>query len=80
MLYASGLFRKPLRFAVRRAVVNAPTWRPGAYLVLDTGTGRGRRWRRALLVLGVWAVPQAILYATVDACLQRHAATHPMPD
>lgn len=36
VLYPSGLFRKPLRFAVRRAVVNAPAWRTGAYLVLDT--------------------------------------------
>lgn len=36
--YPSGLFRKPLRVCVRRVVVNsAGMWRPGAYLVLDTG-------------------------------------------
>ncbi|PRW45539.1 hypothetical protein C2E21_6017 [Chlorella sorokiniana] len=39
LLYPHGLFRKPLRFAVRRAVVNCPAWRPGAYIVLDTARG-----------------------------------------
>ena len=37
MLYPHGWLRKPLRFAVRRAVLNCPAWRPGAYIVLDTG-------------------------------------------
>lgn len=37
LLYPSGLFRKPLRFAAKRAIVNSPSWRPGGYLVLDTG-------------------------------------------
>ena len=40
MLYPHGLLRKPLRFALRRLVVGGgggATWRPGAYLVLDTG-------------------------------------------
>ncbi|KAL4422371.1 hypothetical protein ABPG75_008568 [Micractinium tetrahymenae] len=39
MLYPSGLFRKPLRFALRRAVVASPAWRPGQYIVLDTAKG-----------------------------------------
>lgn len=37
LLYPSGMFRKPLRVAVKRGVVNSPAWRIGAYLVLDTG-------------------------------------------
>ena len=41
LLYPSGLLRKPLRCAVKRAVVNSPAWRPGSYLVLDTGKQRG---------------------------------------
>ena len=41
LLYPSGLFRKPLRCAVKRAVVNSPAWLPGSYLVLDTGKQGG---------------------------------------
>ncbi|EFN53064.1 hypothetical protein CHLNCDRAFT_54039 [Chlorella variabilis] len=39
LLYPSGMFRKPLRVAVKRGVVNSPAWRIGAYLVLDTARG-----------------------------------------
>lgn len=44
MMYPSGLLRQPLRFTLRRAVVATSAWRPGQYIVLDTG---GRRYRVA---------------------------------
>lgn len=45
MLYPSGLLQRPLRFSVRRAVVPLSIWRPGQYIVLDTG-GWGAGWDR----------------------------------
>ena len=65
MNYPHGLFRKPLRCAVKRAVLNGASWRRGMYLVLDTGE---MYRRQAACQLALCAASRTCLAACPDHC------------